>query len=117
MIWISPSGNGDTEGGLSLKEGAISRMAIKCITVYTKSYETFSDIFEQVVALDLAENEEREVEGITISDCGEVVEEYIDTMKQKPEVAVMKVRDRNITILQHGDVFEMLIPEADGLHE
>ncbi|HBI03548.1 MAG TPA: NAD/NADP transhydrogenase alpha subunit [Paenibacillaceae bacterium] len=85
-------------------------MITKCITVYTGDYEVFSDIYEEILALDLAENEEVEIEGITVSDSGEVSIEYIEKMKQKPEVAVMKIRDRNILIMQHGDIFEILIP-------
>ena len=85
-------------------------MNTKCITVYTGDYEVFSDIYEEILALNLAENEEVEIEGITVSDSGEVSLEYIEKMKQKPEVAVMKIRDRNILIMQHGDIFEILIP-------
>lgn len=85
-------------------------MTTKCITVYTGDYEMFSNIYEEVLALELEENEEIELEGITVSDSGEVSLEYIEKMKQKPEVAVMKIRDRNILIMQHGDVFEILLP-------
>lgn len=85
-------------------------MNTKCITVYTGDYGTFSDIYEEILSLNLAENEEVEIEGITVSDSGEVSIEYIEKMKQKPEVAVMKIRDKNILIMQHGDVFEILMP-------
>ncbi|MDB5054717.1 MAG: subunit alpha of transhydrogenase [Bacilli bacterium] len=86
---------------------------MKCIAVYTSNFELFSDIYEQVINTPLAENEEKVVEGITISESGEVPENYIQKMKMKPEVVVMKEKDRNITILQHGEVFEIFIPEAE----
>jgi hypothetical protein len=86
-------------------------MAFRCITVYTNNYEAFSDIYQEIEGLSLAENEEREIEGITVSDAGDVEEEYVDSMRAKPEVAVMKVKDKNITILQHGQVFEVLFPQ------
>lgn len=85
-------------------------MLTKCITVYTSDYEVFGSIYEEIIAMELEENEEVEIEGITVSDSGEVSMEYIDKMKQKPEVAVLKIRERNILIMQHGDVFEILIP-------
>ncbi|MGB8954985.1 MAG: hypothetical protein WCC10_06400, partial [Tumebacillaceae bacterium] len=87
-------------------------MAFRCITVYTNNYEAFSDIYQEIESLSLAENEEREIEGITVSDAGDVEEEYVNSMRAKPEVAVMKVKDKNITILQHGQVFEVLFPSA-----
>jgi hypothetical protein len=84
---------------------------MKCIAVYTSNFEIFSDIYEQVIITPLEENEEKVIEGITISESGEVPENYLQKMKAKPEVVVMKVKDRNITILQHGEVFEIFIPE------
>lgn len=86
---------------------------MKCISVYTKNFETFSDIYEQVMDMKLEDNEEVEVEGITISESGDVPEHYINRMKAKPEVVVMKIKDRNITVLQHGDVFEILMPSEE----
>jgi hypothetical protein len=84
---------------------------MKCIAVYTSNFELFSDIYEQVINTPLEENEEKEIEGVTISESGVVPENYLQKMKAKPEVVVMKERDRNITILQHGEVFEIFIPE------
>jgi hypothetical protein len=43
-----------------------------------------------------------------VSNSGEIPEDYIDMMRAKPEVAVMKVKRKNITILQHGKVFEIV---------
>jgi len=86
---------------------------MKCISVYTNNFELFSDIYEEILQTPLGENEEKEIEGILFSESGEVPENYLERMKGKPEVVVMKVRDRNITILQHGDVFEILIPEQE----
>ncbi|WP_110932563.1 NAD/NADP transhydrogenase alpha subunit [Paenibacillus bouchesdurhonensis] len=89
---------------------------MKCISVYTDSFERFSDMFEQVIEIDLQENDERELEGITVSDSGEVPSHYLERMAVKPEVVVMKDKEKGITILQHGKVFEILIPsEADLL--
>jgi hypothetical protein len=84
---------------------------MRCISVYTKDFEMFSDIYEEILALSLGENEEREIEGITVSDAGEVPEDYLDKMRQKPEVAVMKIKKQGIIILQHGEVFEILLPD------
>lgn len=88
---------------------------MKCIAVYTKNFEQFSDIYEQVINTPLADNEEKEVEGVTISESGRVPENYLNRMKTKPEVVVMKVKGQPITILQHGDVFEILLPEQQEL--
>jgi len=90
---------------------------MKCISVYTDSFERFSDMFEQVIAIDLQENDEREVEGVTISDSGEVPSHYLERMAAKPEVVVMKDKEKGITILQHGKVFEILIPSDSDLVE
>jgi hypothetical protein len=84
---------------------------MKCIAVYTSNFELFSDIYEQVINTPLEENEEKVIEGVTISESGAVPENYLQKMKAKPEVVVMKEKDRNITILQHGEVFEIFIPE------
>ncbi|MEO3944462.1 NAD/NADP transhydrogenase alpha subunit [Gorillibacterium sp. CAU 1737] len=86
---------------------------MKCIAVYTNNFEQFSDIYEQVLNTPLADNEEKEVEGVMISESGQVPENYLSRMKAKPEVVVMKVKGQPITILQHGDVFEILIPEDE----
>ncbi|TKH41721.1 NAD/NADP transhydrogenase alpha subunit [Paenibacillus sp. FSL R10-2782] len=83
---------------------------MKCISVYTDNFEAFSDIFEQIVTSEFAENEERELEGITVSHSGDVPEYYLERMSQKSEVVVMKDKSRGITILQHGQVFEILLP-------
>lgn len=83
---------------------------MKCISVYTDNFELFSDMFEKVIEIDLQENDERELEGITISDSGEVPQHYLERMSVKPEVVVMRDKDKGITILQHGKVFEILIP-------
>jgi len=85
---------------------------MKCISVYTKDFEQFSDIFDKVLSTNLSENEETEVEGITVSESGSVPENYIDRMRAKRDVVVMKERERDITILQRGDVFEILIPDS-----
>jgi hypothetical protein len=83
---------------------------MKCISVYTNNFEVFSDIYEQVLSTPLADNEEKEVEGIVISESGEVPDHYLERMKAKPDVVVMKVKEKDITILQHGELFEILLP-------
>lgn len=85
---------------------------MKCISVYTRNFEQFSDIFEKVMSSALEENEERQIEGITVIESGEAPEHYVEKMRAKPDVVVMKDKERNITILQHGDVFEILLPAA-----
>lgn len=89
---------------------------MKCISVYTDNFALFSDIFEFVVESQskLNENEEQEVEGVTFSYSGEAPEYYLERMAQKPEVVVMKDKSRGLTILQHGSVFEILIPSEEG---
>ena len=86
---------------------------MKCIAVYTNNFEVFSDIFEEVINTPLAENEEKIVEGVTVSESGEVPDHYLEKMRTKPDVVVMKVKESDITILQHGDVFEIFIPEKE----
>ncbi len=86
---------------------------MKCISVYTKDYEVFSDIYERILELNLDENEETEIDGITVSDAGEIPDDYIEKMRQKPEVAVMRIRKKGVIILQHGEVFEILLPSDE----
>lgn len=88
---------------------------MKCISVYTSDFELFSDIYEKILETPLQENEEKLVEGVTVSESGSVPENYLNRMKQRPEVVVMKVRDKDITILQHRDVFEIFIPERESV--
>jgi hypothetical protein len=88
-------------------------MEMKCIAVYTNNFEVFSDIYEQIINTPFKENEEKEIEGVTVSEAGEVPQNYIDRMKTKPEVVVMKERNKDITILQHRDLFEIFIPEKE----
>lgn len=88
---------------------------MKCISVYTNDFEVFSDIYEQIINLKLADNEEKQVDGITVMESGEVPDNYLERMKTKLEVVVMKVRDRDITILQHGNLFEIFIPTTESV--
>lgn len=88
---------------------------MKCISVYTNDFEVFSDIYEKVLETPLAENEEKQVEGVTVMESGDVPENYLDKMKTKPEVVVMKVKDKDITILQHRNVFEIFIPVKESV--
>lgn len=88
---------------------------MKCITVYTNSFEQFSDIYEEVVTKDLVENEDLVVENITVSNLGQVDSEHIERMRLKPEVVVMRDKVRNYMILQHGEVFEICIPSEEDM--
>ncbi|WP_374018748.1 NAD/NADP transhydrogenase alpha subunit [Paenibacillus thiaminolyticus] len=83
---------------------------MKCISVYTNDFEQFSDIYEAIIQTPLQEDEEKEVEGVMIYGAGEVPEQYVDRMRQKRGVVVMKVKDLGITILQHGEQFEIILP-------
>ncbi|BFH69225.1 MAG: NAD/NADP transhydrogenase alpha subunit [Paenibacillus dendritiformis] len=84
---------------------------MKCISVYTNDFEQFSDIYEAIIQTPPQEDEEKEVEGVTIYGAGEVPAQYVDRMRQKRGVVVMKVKDLGITILQHGEQFEIILPE------
>ncbi|MDQ6418167.1 NAD/NADP transhydrogenase alpha subunit [Paenibacillus sp. LHD-117] len=86
---------------------------MKCISVYTNSFELFSDIYEQVLEAPPQENEDIVIEGVTVSGSGDVPDQYIDRMRVKPEVVVMKEKERNIMILQHGNVFEICLPSTE----
>ncbi|GGF89248.1 NAD/NADP transhydrogenase alpha subunit [Paenibacillus abyssi] len=86
---------------------------MKCISVYTKNFELFSDIYPQILAAPPEDNEEIVLEGITVSGSGEVPDQYIERMRVKPEVVVMKEKKRGITILQHGNVFEICMPDDE----
>lgn len=88
---------------------------MKCIAVYTNDFEIFSDIYEKVLSTPLAENEETEIEGVMISESGDVPAFYIERMRAKPDVVVMKVKEKDITILQHGEVFEIFIPQNESV--
>ncbi|OBZ17509.1 MULTISPECIES: hypothetical protein [Bacillales] len=86
---------------------------MNCISVYTNNFELFSDIYEQVLESPPEENEDLVVEGITVSGSGDVPEQYIERMRVKPEVVVMRDKERNIMILQHGNVFEICLPSEE----
>lgn len=81
---------------------------MRCLTVYTDNLTELSDILPTLFTLSLQENEETQIEGITVSDVGEVPEDYVEKMKAKPEVAVLYTKKPPITILQHNNVFELL---------
>lgn len=92
-------------------------MKMKCISVYTNNFELFSDIYEQVLESPPQENEDIVIEGVTVSGSGDVPDQYIDRMRVKPEVVVMKEKERNIMILQHGNVFEICLPSTEDEEE
>ncbi|MDY0322810.1 MAG: NAD/NADP transhydrogenase alpha subunit [Candidatus Carbobacillus sp.] len=84
----------------------------RCITAYTNDYSRLHDLLEEIARAPLSEDEEREYEGITLSDSGTVDDALIERMRRKDTVAVMTIRDRGITIFEHGGVFEILLPNA-----
>ncbi len=86
---------------------------MRCISVYTNNFEVFSDIYEEILNTPLAENEEKLIQDVVFSDSGEIDDDYINRLKIKPEVVVMKEKARDIMILQHGDVFEIFLPETE----
>ncbi|NIK77670.1 hypothetical protein FHS15_002806 [Paenibacillus castaneae] len=86
---------------------------MNCISVYTNNFELFSDIYEQVLESPPEEHEDLVVEGITVSGSGDVPDQYIERMRIKPEVVVMRDKQRNIMILQHGNVFEICMPSNE----
>lgn len=88
---------------------------MRCISVYTKDYAVFSDLFDDIMKTPLGDNEERTLDGVVISDSGEIQDHYMLRLKEKPDVAVLKVKDSDITILQHGEVFEIFIPEPQNV--
>lgn len=83
---------------------------MRCISVYTSDFSVFSDVYEQIIGTKLAENEEKVIEGVTFSDAGQVPDQYIEKMTAKREVVVITERERGITILQHGNLFEICLP-------
>ncbi|WP_020616609.1 hypothetical protein [Paenibacillus daejeonensis] len=85
---------------------------MKCISVYTNNFELFSDIYPDIIAAPPADNEEVILEGVTVSGAGEVPDQYLERMRVKPEVVVMREKKRGITILQHGNVFEICMPDS-----
>ncbi|WP_010273723.1 hypothetical protein [Paenibacillus senegalensis] len=88
---------------------------MKCISVYTNNFESFSDIYEEILEASFEDNEEKEFQGVVVSEAGTVPDNYLERMRAKPEVVVMKIKDTEITILQHGDVFEILLPEKESV--
>lgn len=88
---------------------------MRCISVYTNDFARFSDLYEEIMRTPLAENEEKSLDGIVFGDSGETDIDYVNRLKQKPEVAVMKLKDTDITILQHGEVFEIFLPESENM--
>jgi hypothetical protein len=85
---------------------------MKCISVYTGDFEKFSDMLDKVLTISLNEDEEIEIDGVAVVDAGDVPENYISKMTAKTDVVVMKDKERELTILQRGELFEILMPKA-----
>lgn len=82
----------------------------RCITVYTKDYDRFSDVYEEILNTDFSDEEEKEIDGITFIASTDVPDDYIDRMREKQDAAIMNEKERGITIVQHGEVFEIFLP-------
>lgn len=85
---------------------------MRCISVYTGDFSQFSDIYDQVLQLPMGADEELTVEGVTVIESGDVPQHYIQRMRKKQGVVVLTESKRDIIILQHGDMFEILLPDA-----
>ncbi|MBD8497544.1 NAD/NADP transhydrogenase alpha subunit [Paenibacillus arenosi] len=88
---------------------------MKCISVYTDSFEQFSDIYLKLLEQPVQDDEEIEVDGVTVYGAGSVPEQYVDRMKQKNNVVVMRDKNQGIIILQHAKQFEILLPEEQNM--
>ncbi|SMG25939.1 hypothetical protein SAMN06295960_1472 [Paenibacillus aquistagni] len=88
---------------------------LKCIAVYTDNFEQFSDIYDKVMQQSVGEDEEIVVDGVTVYGAGDVPEEYVNRLRQKRDVVVMRVKDQGITILQHSKQFEIILPEQQNM--
>ncbi|MCR8842890.1 MULTISPECIES: hypothetical protein [Paenibacillus] len=88
---------------------------MKCISVYTDSFEQFSDIYLKLLEQPVQDDEEIEVDGVTVYGAGSVPEQYVDRMKQKNNVVVMRDKHQGIIILQHAKQFEILLPEEQNM--
>ncbi|GFR36943.1 hypothetical protein PRECH8_02390 [Insulibacter thermoxylanivorax] len=84
---------------------------MRCISVYTDRFDLFSDIYEKVRRANLQEDEETVIDGIVVTESGSVPEHYLNRMRSRRDVVVMK--DDDITILQRRDVFEILFPDHE----
>lgn len=59
----------------------------------------------------MQEDEETVIDGIVVTESGSVPEHYLNRMRSRRDVVVMK--DDDITILQRRDVFEILFPDHE----
>jgi len=86
---------------------------LKCISVYTKDFGAFSEIYESIISAPPQDNEVKEFGGIFCGDSGEVEEDYMRRLSAKPETAVMRDKKSGAVILQHGEVFEIFMPSEN----
>lgn len=82
---------------------------MRCITVYTDDFACFSDILEDVLSVGLASDEQTTINGVVVHASGDVPKHYVERMRQKKDVVVMRDVQRNMLILQRGGVFEVLV--------
>lgn len=84
---------------------------MKCISVYTDQFDVFSDIYDRVRNTLLQDDEETIIGGVVVIESGSVPDHYLNRMRERPDVAVMQDKDQQVTILQRGDIFEILMPD------
>jgi hypothetical protein len=89
---------------------------MRCFTVYTNDFEKFSELLPQCLTLELEDGQETTIAEIVINHSGIVDETYVDQyvgkMSARGDVVVMHDRDRELTILQYGDKFELFLPDG-----
>lgn len=86
---------------------------MKCISVYTDRFDVFSDIYDKIRQTNLEDDEETVIEGVVVSESGSVPRDYLNRMRARRDVVVMK--DDDITILQRGELFEILVPDEETI--
>jgi hypothetical protein len=84
--------------------------------VYTNDFEQFSELLPQCLTLELEDGQETTIADVVINHSGTVeeqyVEQYVGKMSARGDVVLMHDRERELTILQYGDKFELFLPEG-----
>jgi len=84
---------------------------VRCISVYTNSFDVFSDVYEVIRQMALKEDEEKVIDGVVVQESGTVPEHYLNKMRTRRNVAIMIVDE--VMILQRDDLFEILLPDDE----
>lgn len=87
---------------------------MRCISVYTEDFARFSDILDDVLGVKLARDEQTVIDGVTVHASGDVPQHYVERMRKKKHVVIMRDEQRGLVILQHGDVFEVLVRDVSA---